>query len=68
MKSPCVAICELDQLGTCIGCARTVDEITQWPTMTEEEQARVVYRLTCFLDMEKIEGSIPSVSIVPTYI
>ena len=28
--SPCVSICALDADGTCLGCFRTGDEITDW--------------------------------------
>jgi predicted Fe-S protein YdhL (DUF1289 family) len=28
--SPCVSICALDADGTCLGCYRTGDEITDW--------------------------------------
>ena len=28
--SPCVSICALDAEGTCLGCFRTGDEITDW--------------------------------------
>jgi predicted Fe-S protein YdhL (DUF1289 family) len=28
--SPCISICALDADGTCLGCFRTGDEITDW--------------------------------------
>jgi len=28
--SPCVQICALDSAGICIGCGRSLDEITRW--------------------------------------
>lgn len=32
--SPCIGVCKLDEgTGLCIGCARTVDEIAQWPSL-----------------------------------
>lgn len=38
--SPCVRICKVsDTGGYCVGCFRTLDEITTWQWMTEEEQA-----------------------------
>jgi predicted Fe-S protein YdhL (DUF1289 family) len=31
IESPCVSICEMDAAtGLCVGCARTIDEITGW--------------------------------------
>ncbi len=40
--SPCVLICTLDEDEQCLGCARTLDEITQWSLMTAEQQWRVI--------------------------
>nr|WP_293241880.1 DUF1289 domain-containing protein [Panacagrimonas sp.] len=28
--SPCVGICRVDGRDVCVGCGRTIDEITQW--------------------------------------
>ena len=28
--SPCVGICRVDGQDVCVGCGRTIDEITQW--------------------------------------
>ena len=41
--SPCVGLCELDRDGYCIGCLRTIDEITRWRLMTDDERRRLVY-------------------------
>jgi predicted Fe-S protein YdhL (DUF1289 family) len=30
VPSPCIDICRLDSQGLCIGCRRTIDEITEW--------------------------------------
>lgn len=43
--SPCVDVCKLDENEVCIGCKRTIAEIARWPTMTAEEQWRVVNTL-----------------------
>jgi hypothetical protein len=43
--SPCINVCQLDGHGVCVGCRRTVAEIAQWPTMSAEEQWRVVRAL-----------------------
>jgi len=29
--SPCTGVCRLNPEGTCVGCGRTLDEITEWP-------------------------------------
>lgn len=44
VKSPCVAKCELRN-GKCVGCGRTIDEISNWKSFTEEEKLSVMDRL-----------------------
>jgi predicted Fe-S protein YdhL (DUF1289 family) len=42
--SPCTSVCRMDpQSGLCEGCLRTIDEIVQWATASEE-QKRSVWR------------------------
>ena len=44
--SPCIGICRLDAATqTCIGCYRTIDEISAWPRYTAEEKHAVLERL-----------------------
>jgi predicted Fe-S protein YdhL (DUF1289 family) len=32
--SPCIGVCKLDEkTGLCLGCARSADEIAQWPSL-----------------------------------
>ena len=39
IESPCIGLCELDKTGAfCIGCFRTINEITNWKTFSEEEK------------------------------
>jgi hypothetical protein len=41
--TPCVKICVVDPLsGLCIGCGRTVAEISLWPEMTDEQRRAVI--------------------------
>jgi hypothetical protein len=41
--SPCIGVCTLDdQHEVCLGCCRTVGEITRWTRMTPAEQWAVV--------------------------
>jgi predicted Fe-S protein YdhL (DUF1289 family) len=41
--SPCVKICVVDPLsGLCIGCGRTVAEISLWPEMNEGARAKIM--------------------------
>ena len=40
--SPCVSICMLDDENVCVGCHRTLDEITYWSTYTKEKQWEII--------------------------
>lgn len=42
VKSPCVAVCALDENDVCIGCYRTGNEITQWGEMDNQSKAEVM--------------------------
>jgi uncharacterized protein len=44
--SPCIKICVVDPLaGLCIGCGRTVGEISLWPEMAEADRLAVMAEL-----------------------
>ncbi len=46
METPCVEICEIDrQSGLCRGCGRTIDEISNWASMTSDERRRIMGEL-----------------------
>ncbi|MFZ0356056.1 MAG: DUF1289 domain-containing protein [Pseudolabrys sp.] len=46
IETPCVKICTLDaRMGLCLGCGRTVDEITRWATMSATERTHVMREL-----------------------
>jgi len=39
METPCKSICQVDRVrGLCIGCGRTLAEITQWRELTDGER------------------------------
>jgi uncharacterized protein len=40
--SPCVDICRLDAQGLCVGCRRTIDEITEWSRATEARRREIL--------------------------
>ena len=44
VDSPCIKVCRLAD-GVCVGCGRTLDEITRWSRMTDDERAAVVARI-----------------------
>jgi uncharacterized protein len=46
VESPCVKICSLDPASDlCLGCGRTLDEITRWYGMSSDERQRVMAEL-----------------------
>ena len=46
ISSPCVKICVIDPLaGLCVGCGRTIAEISLWPEMAEAERRAVIAML-----------------------
>ena len=42
VASPCVHVCALDDDDICIGCQRTVAEITRWGLMESVERREVL--------------------------
>jgi uncharacterized protein len=42
VASPCVHVCALDDEDICIGCQRTVAEITRWGLMDNGERRKVL--------------------------
>jgi predicted Fe-S protein YdhL (DUF1289 family) len=54
IESPCVNICMLDaNTKTCVGCGRTIDEISRWSTMTPADRSRVISELPARLAASK---------------
>jgi monothiol glutaredoxin len=43
--SPCINVCRLGARGLCIGCLRSGAEIGRWPTMSAQEQWRLLAEL-----------------------
>ncbi|WP_420896009.1 DUF1289 domain-containing protein [Vibrio neptunius] len=41
---PCVRNCCLDDDDICVGCFRTLDEILQWRSCTDEEKQAILIR------------------------
>lgn len=55
VKSPCVAVCALDENDVCIGCYRTGDEIMHWGTMDNNEKIKVLENVS---EREKSSGNL----------
>ncbi len=46
IESPCINVCTLDaRSGLCLGCGRTIEEITLWASMSGTERARIMGEL-----------------------
>jgi uncharacterized protein len=46
IETPCIKMCTVDAASrTCVGCARTLDEIGRWLVMSPEERAHVMREL-----------------------
>jgi predicted Fe-S protein YdhL (DUF1289 family) len=46
MESPCVDICTIDPATRrCVGCQRTIDEISRWASMDAAERHRIMAEL-----------------------
>lgn len=43
--SPCIKQCKLTN-GVCTGCDRTIEEIKSWPSLTDVERFRILFKLT----------------------
>ncbi len=41
VPSPCRDVCQLDQGGICIGCGRSVAEITEWTRADNERRLQI---------------------------
>ncbi|MEL6167709.1 MAG: DUF1289 domain-containing protein [Pseudomonadota bacterium] len=46
VDSPCIRICQIHpETRLCIGCARSIDEIGRWSSMSPEDRAAVMAEL-----------------------
>jgi predicted Fe-S protein YdhL (DUF1289 family) len=41
-STPCIGVCQYDNEDICRGCFRTLDEISNWALMTEEERKEIM--------------------------
>jgi uncharacterized protein len=42
VKSPCIKVCKYDVEKNCMGCHRSMEEITQWIFYTDDEKENVL--------------------------
>ncbi len=56
LVSPCIALCQLTEDDICVGCKRTIEEITNWRTYTDSQKQAVFTRLE---SLEKDVSALP---------
>jgi len=56
LVSPCIALCQLTEDDICVGCKRTIEEITNWRTYTDSQKKAVFTRLE---SLEKDVSALP---------
>jgi len=58
LETPCVNICLLDaDLGLCVGCGRTIEEISRWATMSDQKRRAIMAGLPARIErFDKAEG------------
>lgn len=42
IESPCISLCALDDDDICLGCFRSVDEITRWSQADDSERKAIL--------------------------
>jgi len=42
VESPCIDVCRLDSQGLCIGCRRTIGEISEWSGASEVRRHEIL--------------------------
>jgi hypothetical protein len=42
VKSPCIKVCKYDSEKNCMGCHRSMDEITNWIFYNDDEKRQVL--------------------------
>ena len=46
VKSPCIDVCKIDyKSGYCIGCNRTIEEITNWGSFNDSQKKKNVTKV-----------------------
>jgi len=58
VKSPCKFICKYED-KYCVGCNRTMDEIVNWSTYTNEEKLKVLENISIRKSNNNYYGDFP---------
>jgi predicted Fe-S protein YdhL (DUF1289 family) len=61
IESPCLRICSLDPASNlCMGCGRTIEEITHWYGMGDDKRSRIMAELPARLASLRAANSKPA--------
>ncbi|MBL8065782.1 MAG: DUF1289 domain-containing protein [Chthonomonadaceae bacterium] len=60
--SPCRGTCELDPLLVCTGCGRTINEIADWPFLSEHDRATVIDRARFRLHLRQTDSGLSEIA------
>lgn len=52
IKSPCIKVCKISN-DICIGCFRTIEEITSWRLLTDEQREDIMESLKTRSEKER---------------
>lgn len=59
IKSPCIAVCAVDsKTGWCLGCARSLKEISEWTKYTDQKRDDVMTELETRMDQLRALGKL----------
>jgi len=45
VKSPCIDKCKYDENKVCMGCHRTMNEIVNWSSFSDEKKTKIITRV-----------------------
>jgi predicted Fe-S protein YdhL (DUF1289 family) len=46
IQTPCIHVCQLNRDNICVGCLRSLDEISAWPDADTDERVRILDNMT----------------------
>jgi predicted Fe-S protein YdhL (DUF1289 family) len=55
VPSPCIDVCRLDERGLCIGCRRTISEITEWSRASDARRHEI---------LREVAGRVPGAKVL----
>ena len=62
IASPCINICKMDASnGLCLGCLRTIDEITVWSRADDAQRANILAAVT----QRRLKNAVPDEAQTP---